>query len=128
MRSAAVLVLLLIGCVQAGPGACSDEERAVFDSIEHFEGRALVAEDHAAGGCAARFETTDPNAVIDHYERELNGERWVIGARGTQPDGGPVEMPPGSLQAHRGEMSFSVEVPLQGGDRGTVTVLVGEGL
>ena len=112
--------VLLAGCLQAGPGACSDEERAVFDSLQHFQNMPLVAEDHATGGCAARFQTTDPQAVTDHYASELLEGRWLIGT--------PVELPPGVLQARKGDMSFSVEIPLEGGDRGTVTVLVGEGL
>ena len=128
-RSGVVLVCLLLpGCLQAGFGACSDEERAVFDSLRHFEDMPLVAQDHATGGCAARFQTTDPQAVIDHYESELLDGLWLIGTLERQPDGTPVEVPPGVLLAQKGDMSFSVEVPLEGGDRGTVTVLVGEGL
>jgi len=88
----------------------------------------LVAEDHATGGCAARFQTDDPQAVIDHYTAELRADGWEIGARGVQPDGSPVELPPGILSAHKGDMSLGVEIPLEGGDRGTVTVLVGDDL
>ena len=128
LRSAVVLALLLTGCLQAGPGACSEEERAAFDSIEHFEDMGLVAEDHATGACAARFQTDDHEAVIEHYTRELEADGWEIGIRGTQPDGSPIEMEPGYLQAHQGEFSASVEIPLRGADAGTVTVLVGEGL
>lgn len=125
---APLAVVLLAACLGAGPGSCSAEERAAFDAIPHFEDRPLEAEDHATGGCAGRFTTTDPQAVIDHYTAELLAAGWEIGARGTQPDGTPVEMPPGILLAHKGEMSFGVEIPMAGGDRGTVTVLVGDGL
>ena len=120
--------LLLAGCMQAGPGACSSEERAVFDSIEHFDGMPLEAEDHATGACGGGFQTTDAQAVIDHYQRELVSDGWLIGVPGTQPDGEDVVFPPGVLQAQRGDMSFSVTIPQAGADRGSVTVLVGEGL
>lgn len=119
---------MLSACLAAGPGACSADERAAFEEIQHFGDGRLEAEDHATGGCAARFETTDPQAVIDHYTSSLGAGGWELGARGTQPDGSPVVDPPGILSARRGEMSFSLEIPLEGGDQGTVTVLVGEGL
>ena len=121
-------MLVLSACLGAGPGACGADERDAFDGIQHFDGQPLDAEDHATGGCAGRFETTNPQAVIDHYTATLRAAGWELGARGTQPDGTPVVDPPGILSARKGEMSFSLEIPLEGGDQGTVTVLVGEGL
>ena len=117
---AALIGLLLAGCLQAGFGACSAEERAVFDSIRHFEEMPLEAEDHATGACGARFQTADPQSVLEHYEGELERGGWLIGTL--------IHLPSGVMQAQRGDMSFSVEIPLEGGDAGTVTVLVGEGL
>ena len=119
---------MLSACLAAGPGACSDEERAAFEGIQHFGDRGLEAEDHATGGCAARFEATDPQVVIDHYTATLQAAGWELGARGLQPDGTPVVDPPGILSARKGDMTFSLEIPLEGGDQGTATVLVGEGL
>lgn len=127
-RPAVLIGLLLQACLGAGPGACSETERAIFDSIEHPGNVLLEAVDHSTGACAARFQTTDPAAVMEHYERELVSNGWLVGPQGTQPDGTPVEMPPNVLQAQRGEMSFGVEIESDG-DRGEiVTVLVGEGL
>ncbi len=125
---ASLAVLVLTACLGAGPGACSADERALFEGIRHFDDRALQAEDHATGGCAARFQTTNPQAVIDHYTATLRAAGWDLGARGSQPDGTPVVDPPGVLSASNDGMLFSVEIPLEGADRGTVTVLVGEGL
>jgi hypothetical protein len=58
----------------------------------------------------------------------LRAAGWELGARGTQPDGTPVVEPPGILSARKGGMLFSVEIPLEGADRGTVTVVVREGI
>lgn len=117
---------MLAACLGPLLPTCGDEERAAFESIRHFEDRVLAAEDHNTGACAGRFQTTDPDAVIDHYRAELEASGWEIGAPGTQPDGSAVEMPPGVLQAHRDEMAFTVEIPFEGADRGAVTVLVGD--
>lgn len=122
----AVTAAVLAACLGPLLPTCSDEERAAFEAMRHFEDQELVPEDHNTGACAGRFRTTDPDAVIEHYRAELEANGWEIGAVGTQPDGSPIEMSPGYLQAHRGDMAFTVEIVQDGTDDGAVTVLVGE--
>ncbi len=61
------------------PGECSDEERAAYENIDHYDAVPPVPEDDALGGCRATFGSADdPQGVVDHYTSAMEAAGWVV--------------------------------------------------
>lgn len=60
-------------------GACSAEEAAAFNEIDHYGGITLQPQDHYNGVCGATLTTTDdPEAVLEHYRDEWTAAGWTL--------------------------------------------------
>jgi hypothetical protein len=115
--------VLLAGCLTAGPGACSSEEAAAFNEIDHFGEQPLAPEDHPLGKCAASFTTDgDPDVIVEHYRRVLPETGWTVLADDEAGGGTGV-----GLSASNGSMTFNVNAEILGGGEPTrFNVLVGK--
>lgn len=61
------------------PGECSDEERAAFESFDHYGADPLVPDDDGLGGCRGTFASVaDSQDVIEHYEAALGAADWDV--------------------------------------------------
>lgn len=125
------LLMLIAGCLTAGPGGCSAEEAAAFNGIDHFGEQALVPEDHPYGICGAVFSTdVDPDAVVEHYQTALAEAGWTV----QDPESFPLAAEGGgqigtsiNLTGSNGSMTFSLGAELlDDSESPTFNVLVGE--
>lgn len=127
------ITVVLAGCLTAGPGACSAEEAAAFNEIDHFGEEPLVPEDHPYGICAATFTTdVEPNVIIGHYRTVLRQAGWTVQEAESSPitdEGGAQVGTSIGLAAAKGTKTFSLgaELLVDGAEPPTFNVLVGEG-
>lgn len=88
-RWVAILVPLVSGALSAGlfavgyttetAAACSQEELAAVETLEHLPGTAVTFQGEVVNGCIARFSTDVPPAeVIAHYREQFTQDQWVI--------------------------------------------------
>lgn len=128
----------LLGDVLNPP--CTDEEREVWASIDHY---ADLQPQGVPGvsGCLAQFEPTEesPERILNRYRSRLIAEGWrqsveseTAGTIRPMPSGTPPppeEMPYDyhSISLERDDFTATVsweEAWVEGGDRGTVTTVM----
>lgn len=122
------LAALAAGCLQSAFGACSPEEAAAFNEIDHYGGIKLQPQDHPYGVCTATFSTADqPEAVLDHYRAQWTAAGWSL----NPPEPSPPPPPEGEeimelveASATRDGMTYRVSVELIG-EEPTYVLLAG---
>ena len=107
------VVVLVAGCLNAGPGACTAEAAAAFNEIEHYGGIELQPEDYPLGGrCVASFISADePEVVLDYYRAKWTAAGWTLDPSpplATPPPGDGVDFVFGSASARKGGLIYSV--------------------
>lgn len=128
-RFAVAAAMVLTGCLGPMiPGECTDEERAAFETIDHFGGDPLTPDDDPLGGCRATF-TSDAGAdeVIDHYESAFRTADWVLDRTYRGPiknENGDVVGTTVAIAARKGSIASAVEAELFDGEPGRWIVIV----
>ena len=77
---AAIVALVVAGCLNAGPGACTPEAAAAFKEIEHYGGISLEPQDYPLGGrCVGSFTSDDdPEVVLEFYRTQWTAAGWSL--------------------------------------------------
>lgn len=72
------VVLLVVGALTLPAAfACSDEERAVFEEFDQYEGKAEPSGNPETGSCAAYYETADSREeVFSYFEDRFEKNGW----------------------------------------------------
>ena len=107
------VAVLAVGCLNAGPGACTAEAAAAFNEIEQYGGIDLQPEDYPLGGrCVASFTSADqPGVVLDYYRAQWTAAGWTLVPSdpvATPPPGDGVDFVFGSASAHKDGLTYTV--------------------
>lgn len=107
------VAILVAGCLTAGPGACTQEARAAFNEIEHYDGIDLEPQDYPLGGrCVASFTSADdPAVVFDYYRAQWAAAGWLVEPSeplATPPAEGVVDFVFGLASARKEGMTYWV--------------------
>ena len=113
---AAIVALVVAGCLNAGPGACTPEAAAAFNEIEHYGGISLEPQDYPLGGrCVGSFTSDDdPEVVLEFYRTQWTAAGWSLDPPLPLASAPPVGEEPdfvfGGTSAHKDGLTYSMTV------------------